>query len=118
MWIQPGGHIDPEDTDFVSAAKRELIEETGLSDCEYCPANKANLQMPIRIVLNPIPTNPKKNETEHIHIDLAYIFVTNQTEIKIDSIESNQFKWVSFQEFANDPRFCEIAQKMQQLKLA
>lgn len=30
LWLQPGGHIEPEDPSLVEAARREVREETGL----------------------------------------------------------------------------------------
>ncbi|GGZ30232.1 NUDIX domain-containing protein [Streptomyces avidinii] len=30
-WLTPGGHLEPEDPDLLSAALRELIEETGIT---------------------------------------------------------------------------------------
>ena len=30
LWLQPGGHLQPEDTSAEHAARRELEEETGL----------------------------------------------------------------------------------------
>lgn len=32
-WLQPGGHIEPEDPDVLLAAAREVEEETGLQGC-------------------------------------------------------------------------------------
>jgi ADP-ribose pyrophosphatase YjhB (NUDIX family) len=32
LWLQPGGHIEAEDEDLVSAATRELMEETSLQN--------------------------------------------------------------------------------------
>ncbi|MGH8911653.1 MAG: NUDIX hydrolase [Acidimicrobiia bacterium] len=31
LWVQPGGHFEPEDPTVVAAARREMVEETGLS---------------------------------------------------------------------------------------
>ncbi len=37
-WLQPGGHIDPDDADVIAAARREVAEETGLRDVEVLGA--------------------------------------------------------------------------------
>ncbi len=109
MWIQPGGHMDAEDSDLVTATKREVLEETGLSECIYLPVDENNHLMPIRICINGIPENPKKQEGNHVHFDLAYVFKTEDENIVIDPSESNQCEWVSFKEFAQNPRFAQIA---------
>ena len=31
-WLQPGGHVEPSDADLQAAARREVVEETGLPD--------------------------------------------------------------------------------------
>ncbi len=33
-WLQPGGHVEPDDTDLEMAARREVVEETGLEELE------------------------------------------------------------------------------------
>jgi 8-oxo-dGTP pyrophosphatase MutT (NUDIX family) len=30
-WLQPGGHIEPDDSDLLAAARREVLEEVGLA---------------------------------------------------------------------------------------
>jgi 8-oxo-dGTP pyrophosphatase MutT (NUDIX family) len=32
LWLQPGGHVEQGDTSLASAALREAVEETGISD--------------------------------------------------------------------------------------
>ena len=31
-WLQPGGHVEPSDTCLHTAARREVVEETGLTE--------------------------------------------------------------------------------------
>ncbi|MFQ5555270.1 MAG: NUDIX hydrolase [Acidimicrobiia bacterium] len=33
-WIEPGGHVEPGDRDIAAAARREVIEETGVTGLE------------------------------------------------------------------------------------
>src|SRR6202008_1440543 len=33
-WLQPGGHVESDDASVVSAARREVLEETGLDVSE------------------------------------------------------------------------------------
>lgn len=34
LWVQPGGHVEQEDASLEAAARREVLEETGLSQLE------------------------------------------------------------------------------------
>jgi hypothetical protein len=37
--LQPGGHLEPTDSTLISAAARELVEETGVDPSELVPAS-------------------------------------------------------------------------------
>jgi 8-oxo-dGTP pyrophosphatase MutT (NUDIX family) len=115
IWIQPGGHIDMTDTSLREAAFRELTEETGLLNSKYMPIDEHNPEMPIQIQLNNIPARPEKNEGDHVHVDLAYVFINNDISIlNIDENESTGAQWISFSEFADNPRFAVIAKRIKQ----
>jgi 8-oxo-dGTP pyrophosphatase MutT (NUDIX family) len=34
-WLQPGGHVEPEDRDVIAAQRREIQEETGVTGLEW-----------------------------------------------------------------------------------
>lgn len=37
LWLQPGGHLEPEDVDLPAAALREATEETGIAGLRILP---------------------------------------------------------------------------------
>jgi len=86
-WLQPGGHIDEGETP-INAAIREVYEETGLV-CTLA----SNEQDPIDIDIHLIPSNPKKGEGEHLHIDLLFQLKVEKQDVPMEEI---QFNWVPF----------------------
>jgi len=84
-WLQPGGHIEPNDKTIKDAAKRELLEETSLCP----PFNCLGL---LDIDIHTIPK--KKEQPEHLHFDIRFLFVTDKKDIKAGS-DASEAKWVS-----------------------
>lgn len=76
-WLPPGGHIEADETP-VMAAKREVMEETGL-EIEFIPQeniwlqywNASSFERPYLCLLENIP--PYKDVPAHQHIDLVYL---------------------------------------------
>jgi 8-oxo-dGTP pyrophosphatase MutT (NUDIX family) len=66
-WLQPGGHIEPSDQDVESAARREVLEETGLDDLRLDQTSLLDLDV------HPIPA--RRDEPDHLHHDLRLLFV-------------------------------------------
>jgi 8-oxo-dGTP pyrophosphatase MutT (NUDIX family) len=64
-WLQPGGHIDPGDASPITAAAREVREETGVSV-------EPILSDLIDLDIHPIP--PRSPEPAHEHFDLRFAF--------------------------------------------
>lgn len=73
-WLFPGGHIETEDKNLRSAAKREIIEETGITAELLQNFDDWFDKVPIHIDCHSIPANPAKNEPEHKHIDCRFVF--------------------------------------------
>jgi 8-oxo-dGTP pyrophosphatase MutT (NUDIX family) len=63
-WLQPGGHVEPQDRDLAETARREVLEETGIRlDERVAPAL-------VGIDVHEIPA--ARGEPLHLHHDLAF----------------------------------------------
>jgi 8-oxo-dGTP pyrophosphatase MutT (NUDIX family) len=67
-WLQPGGHIEPEDDSTFAAAMREVREETGL-DQLGTPIGRAILDLDV----HEIPAIGE--EPPHLHFDVKHLLV-------------------------------------------
>jgi 8-oxo-dGTP pyrophosphatase MutT (NUDIX family) len=65
-WLQPGGHLDPRDDTAMGAARREVIEETGITPDPAVPP------LLVGIDVHRIPA--ARGEPAHLHHDLVYRF--------------------------------------------
>jgi len=88
-WLQLGGHADG-DPDVVAVALKEAREESGLEDFELVGDGIFDLD------IHPIPA--RKNEPEHLHYDVRYVFRANgHTDFTV-SEESHDLRWVPIDE--------------------
>jgi 8-oxo-dGTP pyrophosphatase MutT (NUDIX family) len=62
-WLQPGGHVEPEDATMVHAARREVIEETGVRLAD----GAAHV---VAVDVHPIPA--ARGEPPHYHHDVMF----------------------------------------------
>jgi 8-oxo-dGTP pyrophosphatase MutT (NUDIX family) len=90
-WLQPGGHIEASDADLFEAAKREVLEETGVSQIE--PLLNGIFDVDIHV----IPARPK--EGPHEHFDVRYAFVA-QSDALVVSEEVRGARWAPLAEVA------------------
>jgi 8-oxo-dGTP pyrophosphatase MutT (NUDIX family) len=95
MWLQPGGHVEPDDTSVAAAALREAREETGLPDLAL-DLDKAGQPRVLDIDAHRIPENPRRREPAHWHYDICYVARTRKEErARIDPMESHALRWVT-----------------------
>ena len=90
MWFQFGGHCDG-DSDSIRSAKREISEESGIFDVELI-SNKI-----FDVDVQKIDYSSKKNEPEHYHYDINFLFYVENKDFKISN-ESLDIKWVTIAE--------------------
>lgn len=67
-WLQPGGHVDPEDRDIEAAARREVQEEVGLAD--LCKVRRWPQIFDVDV--HEIPQ--LRGEPAHAHFDVRFVF--------------------------------------------
>jgi len=91
LWLQPGGHIDPEDPDVVAAARREVAEETGLGPGDVDPI--ASLGTLLDLDIHRIPPNPRKGEPAHEHFDVRVLLRARTPVLRAGS-DARDARWV------------------------
>ena len=85
-WLQVGGHIESCDENIVSAAKRELFEETGIR--EYTILSDGIYDVDVHL----IPTNG--DETAHNHYDIRLAIIAPININLIQNSEIKDIKWI------------------------
>lgn len=87
-WLLPGGHVELGDASVADAARREVLEETGVAVC-FGEARLAGVDV------HPIP--PNKREPLHLHHDLIFAFQAQNGEV-VCSAESRDVVWCGLED--------------------
>ncbi|MBI5607975.1 MAG: NUDIX domain-containing protein [Deltaproteobacteria bacterium] len=91
-WLQPGGHFEPSDADLECAARREVAEETGLTDLEL-------LALPLDLDIHTIPA--RRDQPEHAHLDVRLLFRSRKIAVRAGD-DANDCRWLPLAEFDDD----------------
>jgi 8-oxo-dGTP pyrophosphatase MutT (NUDIX family) len=102
-WLQLGGHADG-DVDVLRVAKREVAEESGITDVVQVGDGIFDVDIHL------IPE--RKNEPEHYHYDVRYALQVTGDEDYVVSDESHDLDWLEID------RLSERTQEESMLRLA
>ena len=100
-WLQPGGHLEPEDASAWHGALRELCEETGLTETEVSSDGQL-----FDVDVHLIPA--RGNEAAHFHYDLRFLFVLREGASPITG------RWIALTELAgfDEASLARLARKV------
>lgn len=112
-WLQPGGHVEG-DVSLVASALREVHEETGIAP-EMLRLVPLRNDVPFDIDSHYIPPNPRKQEDEHYHHDIRFLFrfIGEEGSIVHSEEEATAIKWFTFTELKDSPLFAAMVDKIQ-----
>lgn len=88
-WLQPGGHVDPEDSDVITSARREVREETALERVELLGTGILDVDV------HEIPA--RSDAPAHKHFDVRFLFATAANSFRAGS-DAHAASWVPIAE--------------------
>lgn len=84
MWLQMGGHCEPEDVSVAAAALREATEESGIGGLTLLPGG------PVQLDRHMIPAPC------HWHLDVQYAALSPAGAVEEISDESLELRWFTY----------------------
>lgn len=110
-WGWTGGHADGEH-DFLAVARREIVEETGVSDVTILSEQIVSLDV------LPVHGHMKKGAyvTAHLHFNVTYAFeAAEDAVLTVNEEENSGVAWIAVEAIAamcNEPHMIPIYEKL------
>jgi 8-oxo-dGTP pyrophosphatase MutT (NUDIX family) len=106
LWLQPGGHIEPNDVSLLAAARREVAEEVGLA----LPNSVTGAVFDLDI--HRIPA--RKDEPSHEHFDVRFCFQapTLAFEINDEVVDARWANLSQIDQLTSDESVLRVARKL------
>lgn len=96
QWIQPGGHIEENETPD-QGAKREVMEETGF-EIKFIDGDQPENFSEEEDLPTPFNVNIHRIRENHLHCDFIYLAEVSGRKEATHSHEHNGLKWFSREE--------------------
>jgi 8-oxo-dGTP pyrophosphatase MutT (NUDIX family) len=106
LWLQPGGHLEPGDESPLAAARREVLEETGLDDLRF----GSDL---FDVDVHEIPA--RRATPAHLHFDLRFVGIVEGLPAARGQ-EGVEARWIGLAELptlASDESVRRMARKLE-----
>lgn len=113
-YIYPGGHFISADKTPLDAAKREVLEETGIKNFQIKKVCENEL-VPFDIDIHEISYNKLLDLPKHYHFDFRYLFIVDEIPEVILDNESSDYKWISIDEIGKNPHYGKIKDKLENI---
>ncbi len=86
IWVGQGGHVEQGDADFIATAMREAFEEGGFKNLHLM------MDAPFDLDIHGFPA--KKDQPDHIHYDIRWLFETDDDTLTLNQNEGTAIEWV------------------------